>query len=269
VPPTFRALLLTPLLLGGCLFAQQPPPRRIYLRQAVVHHWVNSAIVIANDPRPLRQAIIALRNEYGWIVDYEDPPYFSDFDLFDSTAPKWRADHPTERGARSVGGGFFQSEYPETPDASSSPFEEEAILNKVVADYNNSGNPGKFRLLKEAPGRFSVVGESVKDDKGRDVQVPSLLDTVVFVPEGERIPYESVRAILDALSARTGVKCFYNTFGNDTLGLIRIPSGGHTSARSLLLAVFKATSRPFSMDWFYITDANEYALSLRLPWSPQ
>jgi hypothetical protein len=40
-----------------------------------VEHSANSATVVANNPRPLWMAVVALRHEYGWLIDYEDPIY--------------------------------------------------------------------------------------------------------------------------------------------------------------------------------------------------
>src|SRR5580704_3021757 len=65
-----------------------------YMERAEVHHQTNSASVVANSPRPLAQAVTALSEEFAWVIDFEDPPYYSKHDLVDDTAPEWRAAHP-------------------------------------------------------------------------------------------------------------------------------------------------------------------------------
>jgi len=122
------------------------------------------------------QAVEAISQEYGWIVDFEDPLYQSHFDLVDATDPEWRASHPNEKGATRVSGGLFQSSFPE-PSSIPSGNAEEQVLQKLVADYNSSGNPGKFSVRKEADGRYALVGVSRKDETGKDETVNPLLDT--------------------------------------------------------------------------------------------
>ena len=53
---------------------------------AEIHYLPNAAVVSANDPRPLAQAVKALSEEYAWVIDFEDPPYYGDSDLVDDTA---------------------------------------------------------------------------------------------------------------------------------------------------------------------------------------
>ena len=77
------------------------------------------------------------------------------------------------RGCR-VSGGLFQSNFPEPSNISSNSAEEQ-VLQKLVSDYNASGNPGRFVVRKEAEGRYAVVGVSRRDDAGRDEEVHVLL----------------------------------------------------------------------------------------------
>jgi hypothetical protein len=65
-----------------------------YLRQGVITHTGAHAVVAVDQPRPLYSAVHTIREEYGWLVDYEDPRYDSQTDLKDATSPHWRASHP-------------------------------------------------------------------------------------------------------------------------------------------------------------------------------
>jgi hypothetical protein len=135
------------------------------MNAGVVQHTGAAGTLTSNDPRPLTQAIETISQEYGWIVDFEDPPYRSHFDLVDATDPKWRATHPNEKGAMRISGGLFQSSFPEPSTISDNA--EEQVLQKLVADYNSSGNPGKFVVRKQAEDRYAVIGASRRDETGK------------------------------------------------------------------------------------------------------
>jgi hypothetical protein len=139
------------------LDAQRIEPATGYWYEGVVTQEQGKATVKSNDPRPLRQAMEALAEEYGWTVDYEDPAY-SEGEGLERTDPAFLASHPGEK-QHLVGGHRFESEFSENPNTSAS--EEKAVLQKVIADYDKSRNPGKFSLLDEGGGRFAVVGTTV------------------------------------------------------------------------------------------------------------
>jgi len=65
------------------------------------------ALVVANDPRPLQRRE-GLSEEYGWTIDYEDPPFGADSEVADDTSPEWRLHHPNGPAARIPAGGAFQ-----------------------------------------------------------------------------------------------------------------------------------------------------------------
>jgi hypothetical protein len=132
----FYVLLAIPSLLSG----QSKPS---FMSAALIQHHETAGTLTANDPRPLMQAVEAMGQEYGWIVDFEDPQYRSHFDLVDDTDPTWRANHPNAKGMVRVSGGLFQSTFPEPSTISENV--EEKVLQKLVADYNASGNPRQIR----------------------------------------------------------------------------------------------------------------------------
>src|SRR5260221_1899134 len=153
--------------------------RSRYMENAEVRHLADSITVTANDARPLAQAVTALSEEFGWAIDFEDPAYYSKYDLVDDTAPQWRDAHPIARGVTVIAGGTFQTQFPETSGTGGSPAEEEHILDTVVSDYNASTNPGRFSVRNEGDGRFAVVGTYVKDENGQDQAVSPILDTPI------------------------------------------------------------------------------------------
>lgn len=229
-------LLLTALSVA--LIPAFPDAQR-FMDHAEIQHRAASAIVTANDARPLDQAITALSQEYGWAIDYEDPPYSSQADVVDSGDPQWRAAHPSDYPYPAnrwiPAGGFFQSEYPETPTTRVSPLEEEGVLRKLVADYNHSGNPGKFTVRKETDSRFAVVGEYIRNDAGQDVRIAPLLDTPLSIPVQTRSVYQTLDLILTKVSSATGSKVGLCTGGmNPDKPLVAVGGDG-VPARTLLL----------------------------------
>jgi hypothetical protein len=87
----------------------QAPTKPSFMKAGMIQHQGTAGTLTANDPRPLMRAIATISQEYGWTVDFEDPPYRSHFDLVDDTDPVWRAIHPNAKGVTRVSGGVFQS----------------------------------------------------------------------------------------------------------------------------------------------------------------
>lgn len=175
---------------GACLLTvyvvalasdQAAPPKPKFWDRATIEQANGTVSVRANYPQPLQQAIEAIRQEYGWVVDYEDPPYES-YDLVDNTDPGWRRAHPDAKGVTRVAGGLFTTTFSVRSDMSSGSSGEEQVLEKVVADYNASGNPGRFIVKREGADRFAIVGIGIRDSNGSDKAVPPVLDTRISLP---------------------------------------------------------------------------------------
>lgn len=266
-----RRIVALWFLLGvpSALLAQAVKP--YFMDAGVIEHHGTTGTLTANEPRPLRQAIEAISQEYGWTLDFEDPPYRSHFDLVDNTDPTWRANHPNGKGATRVSGGFFQSNFPE-PSTIPSNNAEEQVLQKLVSDYNASGNPGKFVVRKEAEGRYAVVGVSRRDDAGRDEKVDVLLDTAITIPVQERDAKATLRLIVDTLSATSGVKVYLGTIGlsSDPLQEANLTIGGtNVPVRTLLLQALDDVSSTsphfrgiFVWNLLFDADRNDYRLGL-------
>jgi hypothetical protein len=258
-------------LLGvpSLLLAQAPISKPSFMNAGVVQHQGTAGALTANDPRPLMQAIATISQEYGWTVDFEDPPYRSHLDLVDDTDPVWRANHPNAKGVTRVSGGLFQSNFDE-PSTISSGNAEEQVLQKLVSDYNSSGNPGKFVVRKEADARYAVVGVSRRNDTGTDETVDALLDAAISIPVQQRTATATLQLIVDTLSAMTGVRVYLGTIGlsSDPLQGVELAIGGsNVPARTLLLQALDGAgnSRSFRgiFVWNLLFDADRNAYYLR------
>ena len=265
-----RTMLLFLLAVPSVLLAQAPP-KPSFMNAAVIQHNGAAGTLTANDPRPLSQAVEAISQEYGWVVDFDDPLYTSRFDLVDATDPTWKASHPNAKATR-VAGGLFQSNFPE-PSSISSGDVEEQVLQKLIADYNASGNPGKFVVRKETEGRYAVIGVSRRDEAGKDETVNALLDTAISIPVQRRDARATLQLVVDTLAASSGVKVYLGTVGlsSDPLQDAELTIGGsNVPARTLLLQALDGISSTsphfrgiFVWNFLFDADTNGYWLRLR------
>jgi hypothetical protein len=231
---------------------------------AKVEHDTNTATVLAHQARPLQSALDAVEKEYGWVIDFEDPPYRSHFDLVDNTDPAWRASHPLEKGVTRIAGEAFQSQFPDGPDVNTAAGEERA-LNKIISDYNASGNPGKFILRRESEGRYAVIGQTVKDDNGGDREVSSILDTPISIPSQTRGGIQTVELILSTLSLKSGQHAALMSYPANVFRPARITIGGSdVPARQLLVQALDQMDSWYTMMWdlLFSFDQNTFFLNV-------
>ena len=258
--------VLVALAAFASLYAVQPTQldARLsgFIKYARVRHVANSATVYANEPRPLAQAVRGLSGEYGWAIDYEDPPYYSKYDLVDDTDPRWRKAHPNEKGVVGVAGRSFHTAFLSSPNDTSTA-QEARILDSVVSDYNKSGNPGRFIVRNEGDGRFSVVGVKVEGNYGREEPVSPVLDTPVTIPSETRNASLTIRAILAAASATAHVKLESGTVPLNIMHNSQVTVGGQNiPARELLAQVVNATQVKLCWHLYYDADEKMYVLNL-------
>jgi hypothetical protein len=234
-----------------------------YMENAEVRHLADSITVTANDARPLAQAVTALSEEFGWAIDFEDPPYYSKYDLVDDTAPQWRAAHPSTTGVTVVAGDTFQTQFTKTPDTGTSPAEAERVLNSVVSDYNASANPGRFTVRNEGDGRFAIVGTYVKDENGQDQTMSPILDTPISIQAETRDANTTIEIILNALTVKSQTKVVPFMVPQNALAQSQVTVGGQNiPARVLLLQALSATKMKLYWRLYYDRDVKMYGFSL-------
>jgi hypothetical protein len=234
-----RNLVLIYLLVAPAVSAQTTQPAHSYMQEAVIEHQNGSATVVANSPRPLSQALTAIRREYGWVVDYEDPLYR------DSDLTTWSDPRFPSRIFKVPAGGAFQSTYPEGPLMWSQTGDEDAVLEKIVADYNASGNPGQFVVLPQSDGSYAVVGSEPGST------APPILSTAVSIPSGTRTLGDTLYLITEAVSAAAGVAVYANPHPGMLNLLVRTQvTVGATGvpARSLLVEAFTHANGKIAWD---------------------
>lgn len=243
----------------------RPQSRDRFMKEGVITRNGNTATVKTNDARPLAQAIQAVSEEYGWVVDYEDPIY-SDSETIDATNPEWRATHPNAPIVRGIAGSAFQCEFDER-SALASTTGEEAALEKIIAEYNTSGNPGKFMVRDEGEETFNPEIPGFKKSVAHRysiVGVSGILDTPVSIAVERRSAQATIDLIARELSTKTNMKVFNGGFANNLLIHSEVNVGGENlSARNLLIKTLNATQRPQIWRFLFDPGSNTYVFNIQ------
>ena len=240
-------IALTPILLAASLLQAQFGNTPTHWEHSKVEHDSQRArtTLTSLDARPLDQTIEALREEYGWLLDYEDPVYAktSLTEVTDQDFPPGVLRTP---GLRKPAGKSFVTTYSEQADMQTDQARS-SVLQQVVADYGRSGNPGKFSVIETEPSRFAIVGS---DDSS-----PPVLDTVVSVNVAGKSAYTALSEVLDQVHAKTGHGADLGWVPTNVLiRCIADPKVSEGSARTVLLSILNSCGRAF--EWRFLYDAN-------------
>src|SRR5437868_7392960 len=240
---------LTALVIVSTLSAQQLHRTHSEFAPTATVQVVNgTASVVANSPRPLLQAITGIAEHYGWTINYEDPLYRNG-ELIDDTNPEWRALHPQAAGPRIPSGRVFRASVPVSQNMERGSEGERLALQELVADYNQSGNPGQFTLLLLDTGFFSVVGKNA----GSSAHGQSILDTPVSISFTSRSANETINLILNQVSAKTGISIVKGVWPFNATVPSRVSVGGAAvPARELLQQTI--AQMPVKLVWHLLLD---------------
>jgi hypothetical protein len=245
-----KLLLPTALIVSvAVLTAAQAPSPTHFQKEASISHATGYSTVVANDPRPLLQALTAVREEHGWIVDYEDPAY-SGSDVTD-----WGNGH------KRVAGGQFRSTYTDS-DGAASTAGTFSVLSKLVSDFNGPSNPGRFVVRDEGNGRYSVVGVCCAHGAGTPLPTTPILDTKISIPTERRSVEATVREIIAQLSIRTGRRLVRAGIANNVLAQEAEVGGEMASARTLLTRALQDIRPTQVWTLTFDPDTESYALGI-------
>jgi len=218
-------------------------------------HGNKSATLNTNDARPLAQAVVALRQEYGWLLDYEDPIY-AQKDLVPVMAPEWLAAHPQAKKLLRPAGGAFSTTYNEDLNSGMNADQDRAsVLQRVLADYGQSGNPGHFEVVQTAPWRLDVIG--------RNDSQPSVLDTKVTISMDGVAAYIGVENLLKLVQVQVGHRV---GAGIVPIGALMRCTVNHAftdeSARSVLIETLDLCHLRLVWQLLYDANLDTYLLNL-------
>lgn len=234
-----------------------------YMPRAILKRHSGFVTVIANNPRPLWQAIVAVREEYGWLVDYEDPMWTSRIDLRDASPGWWHSEHPGKTGFLVPAGGAFHCTYQESPDMwNSTGAEEKDVLERIVSDYNESGNPGRFIVRRQADGSYAVIGVESEDKSGAEISRAPIFNTHISLEKKQRSAQDTLTLILRALSEKSGKVVGlaglprFNSLHQSTVDI----GGRNLLGRDLLTQLFEEMGVKMVWDLWYEPNLHDFGL---------
>jgi len=254
--------ILSILLLTSNSFAQAPQQTNPALKKPLIYQIGQVVHLNAGGPRPLLQAIDALQQKYGWVVDYEDPQY--------SAAVAGAANRPSppnRRRANMVGNSenAFSVQFNVGPTPDSRP-DEATVLTTVIDAYNQSGGVAEFKLLSEHGAGFAVVGIGVRDVNNNEIasQQP-VLDSPISLASERRSAGETIALICRKVSQASRVPISVNPAENLDGNAGVVVGGSSVPARTLLSHAL--LSRGEKLYWRLIYDAGgkNYVLSIQSP----
>jgi hypothetical protein len=153
---------------------------------------------------------------------------------------------------------------------SSSPELQFNALEKVISDYNQTQNPGKFEVRAESEGRCTVAGISMRDNGGKQVPVTPILDTPIILDKATRDAETTVSLITDALFRQTGVMVVIGSAPTNTLMNSHVTVGGAAlPARTLLLQTLDGTGWKMGWDLLYDPQFGQFVLHIFSPMRAQ
>lgn len=170
-------------------------------------------------------------------------------------APEMLSANPNVRRALRPTGGSFIANYPEDLSGGmSSDQDRRAVLDKVLADYAASGNPGHFEVREIGPSRFAIVGRN-------DYQVP-LLDTKVSMEIDGRA-YGALNSLLRSVQEKSGHGVGLGFAPTNALMHCNIREHiSEESARSALLKIMDLCHLNLVWQLLYDAKLDEFFLSL-------
>jgi hypothetical protein len=226
-----------------------PPPK-----EPSVSRVGNTVHISVGGPRPLEQAIDALRLQYGWVISYEDPQYLSPKDVTEAAGSK---------GSLLPAGHGFSVTVPADSPTDAPP--EEKSLKLIVDAYNRSGNPGQFELRKSEEGAFALVGVAALDEKGVIAAQKALLDSTITMSVEQRTIDDTVDVLCRKLAEETHVPVSVGITPRKLVEHTNVKAGGTKSpARAILAQSLAASGRP--MYWRLLFDPNTKSYLLNIHW---
>jgi len=249
------------IVLLFCCSAGTTYGQESYSKQATISEAGWKIRLVANDARPLAQALNTLQQKYRWRVNYEDPQYTSKLDLIDAKGLQDTSSYPNGQH-RVPSGGSFSAELGATP-AGGLP-DEKKTLQELIDSYNRSSNPGRFELREDRTEQVSdVVGTAAHDNRGRISQQPVLLDSPITIEAQERTFSDTVDLVCQKIAEKGHLTI---TFGVHPLGLDRVHvtvGGKELAGRSFLLRAMEATGRKLCWRVLFDPDSGSYFLNVQ------
>jgi len=246
------------------------------MTRGIIEHNGSTAVVKVNNPRPLYSAVDVIREQYGWLVDYEDPPYTDPHDLRDVTAPAWRAAHPNS-SVMTIGGGAFQSTF-DDPNINVPGGDPYRTVATVVQAYDASQNPGRFVVRRESANRVSVIGTTFADLASGPSSFKPVLDYDIEVPSDGVTGRVLLDVMCSQLSKKSGLSVTLGTIPSNMMNQVIVNKQRASTMQARNALIMLSEQSPLSIVWVLLWEPNDkfYALNVliaskvsRVPGAPE
>lgn len=157
----------------------------------------------AQGSTPLATVLADLEKRFGWVITYEDPVYEHSSDVEEVTNLSQRPPDSTRRRILSPRQGAFAVDIG-LPSAGTTPANPLECVRRVVEAYNESGNPGRFRVL-QTDGMLHVLPLASNGTDGQLIPRRSILETPISVPPGPHNAAAFLNEVVTAVKSRNGV----------------------------------------------------------------
>jgi hypothetical protein len=251
------AIVVVLLLPVPQIYGQNTIPSTPLERAVITHEPSNMVQIEAHEARPLRQALVGLRSEYGWVVDYEDPIYDKAKDVVDDTSPKWREQNPGRPGVtRPAGERFvFTSQEPNSLELESGQAQSQ-LLKQMVRSYSSSKNPGTFTVVDDGMKRFAIVGILPSGH-------PGLFDNSINLNRENRTAEDTLIATFQAVGQQIGKKIELGFAPITLLAGARLDAGGNqVRARDIVAQALDSTHANLVYEALSDADQDEYMVNI-------
>ncbi len=193
IPPVHlaRTLIALASLIGSCVPALAADPG------AIEYH----------ESRPLGKLTGELWERYGLLITYEEAPYDEKAEIVtDVYANSRRFRRPTWKPVTFHGIGPGLADVRRGPPAAEEPPPDAASIAKsAIAEYNSSGNPGRFRVIQDRGYVHIVPDGRMRDGKIEPFQ--PILDTrVTFRDSQPRLCLDVLKDLVGQIENLRGIR---------------------------------------------------------------
>jgi hypothetical protein len=230
-----------------------------------VHGQGKDDFIIVNSGRPVAAAVVELLKRYPVVITYEDPRYTYAGDLKDVTEQIRNPQAPPRNDGPRVlvpVGGQLQVRYA-VSSLTNEPASLESALESIVEAKAALPAGGRFRVERSGS-VFHVVASQVRDPSGQWVEHTSVLDAPLTLKTGELNGVDMIRAIVDEVSARSGVK-----FGFNAIRVMRVLAdyrgaveANNEVAREVMLRTLQGIDERLTWLLYYDPLMQGYALNI-------
>lgn len=227
-------------------YGQGSPSSDPFMEFGTLRRVGTNITIHTNDPRPLAQAVVTIRREFGWMLDYEDPVYATT-DLVDARTPAFLALHPAAHSMLRSRGGDFSHTF-------SSALSRDAFVAELVSAHASSQNPGHFEVVSSSANRLAIVG--------RTPGAISPLDTTITLPPASTNGLEALSRVFETVKALTGNQIGIGFLNPGNFVRCNVSRGyNNASARQAIIAILDDCHQASTYQLLFDVNHNKYVIS--------